>query len=453
MKDASRLLAVKTDRSVPRTVIVLGFVSLLTDSATEMIYPLIPVYVTGLGSGAIILGVIEGVAETAASILKLISGVISDKIGKRKLLVLLGYGISSFIRPLTGVVTAAWQIIVVRMIDRIGKGIRSAPRDAIIALVTDKNIRGKSYGLHRAMDNAGAVLGPILAILVLLLLFLGFEIQDSLLALRLTFILALIPGLLAVLTIIFFVKEPTSREEKMKTCTFSLRNFDRNFLKYLFILTLFTLGNSSDAFLLFRIEEAINRSGAVYNVVRSIGPLGRMLDHFGSQPTQLHVVNILFLPLVWAYFNIIKVAFSIPFSALSDRIGRKIVITVGWAIYAIVYLAFALLVFLPVRWQILATFLLFGIYALFYSFTEGTEKAFVADMVPEDQRGGAFGLYNFAIGLGALPASVIFGILYSAFDAKFPGYGGTVAFGFGGLIALISILLLKFTVKETLKKT
>ena len=186
---------------------MLGIVSLFTDAASEMIYPLIPVYITALGSGAIMLGVIEGVAETTASLLKLISGIISDKIGKRKLLVLTGYSISSLDRPLTGLVTSAWEIILIRMFDRVGKGIRTAPRDALIASSADESIRGKAYGFHRAMDHTGAVAGPVLAIITLLILFHGFGIKDSLQALRWTFILAIIPGILAVLTIILFVKE------------------------------------------------------------------------------------------------------------------------------------------------------------------------------------------------------------------------------------------------------
>jgi len=438
----------KTGRRIPLSVIMLGIVSFFTDSATEMIYPLIPVYVAMLGSGAITLGIIEGLAETTAAILKLVSGVISDKIGKYKFLVLLGYGLSSLIRPLTGLVSGAWQIVVIRMIDRVGKGIRTAPRDAMIAAVSDPRIHGKVYGFHRAMDNTGAVVGPLMAISMLLLLFLGFEFTDALLALRWTFVLAIIPGLLAILTIIFFVKEPPRKEKSGEPFRFSLQNFDRNFKRYLMILVIFTLGNSSDAFLLFRVEEAIHQSGAVYRFAHAITPVGRMLDHFGNSTLQMQIVNILFLPVVWAYFNIIKVVLSTPLGALSDRIGRKTVINVGWGIYAAVYLAFALIIFLPAPGQIAATFLLFGIYALFYAFTEGAEKAFVADMVPEGQRGSAFGLYNFAIGLGALPASVIFGILYSTVDAKYPGYGGTVAFGFGSLLATISILLLKFTVQE-----
>src|SRR5665647_3863078 len=183
----------KSKNRIPQAVIMLGLVSLFTDAASEMIYPLVPVYIAALGSGAILLGGIEGVAETTASMVKLISGIISDKIGKRKLLVLIGYSISSLIRPLTGLVTSAWQIIIVRMFDRVGKGIRTAPRDALIASSVDKSIRGRSYGFERAMDNAGAVAGPVLAIITLLVLFIGFGMKDSLLALRWTFILAIIP--------------------------------------------------------------------------------------------------------------------------------------------------------------------------------------------------------------------------------------------------------------------
>ena len=430
---------------------MLGIVSLFTDAASEMIYPLIPVYITALGSGAIILGVIEGLAETTASLLKLISGVISDKIGKRKILVLAGYTISSLIRPLTGLVASAWQIILIRMFDRVGKGIRTAPRDALIASSTDESIRGKAYGFHRAMDHTGAVAGPVLAIITLIVLFHGFGIKDSLQALRWTFLLAIIPGLLAVLTIIFFVRESAPAAKSSDPFTFFPGSFDRNFRNYLLIMILFTLGNSSDAFLLFRVQEAIQQSGAVVNMVKSIPVLQKMITAFGDQKTQTTVINILFLPLVWAFFHIIKVIFSTPLGSLSDRIGRKIVINIGWGIYAFVYISFAMLVFMSPRMQIAATFILFAIYALFYAFSEGAEKAFVADLVPADKRGTAFGLFNFSIGLGALPASIIFGSLYSYFDKLYPGYGGTVAFGFGGGLALISMILLAIKIKEPVK--
>ncbi len=442
---------IRIRKSIPRVVVMLGIVSLFTDIATEMIYPLIPVYIAALGSGAILLGIIEGVAETTASLLKLIGGIISDKIGKRKLLVFIGYAISSLVRPLTGLVSSAWEIIFIRMFDRVGKGIRTAPRDALIASSVDKNIRGRSYGFERAMDHTGAVIGPVLAIITLLILFIGFGLKDSLSALRWTFILAIIPGILAVLTLLFFVKEAASKRQIGNPFLLSVKSFDKNFRNYLLVMILFTLGNSSDAFLLFRVEEAIRRSGAVVNIINNIHPLQSMIASFGDEAARSNVINILFLPLIWAFFHIIKAIFSTPLGTLSDRIGRKIVINAGWAIYAFVYISFALLVFLSPDLQVVATFILFAVYALFYAFTEGTEKAFVADMVSDEKRGTAFGLFNFSIGLGALPASIIFGFLYSYFDKIIPGYGGTVAFGFGGTIAVISMILLAIKVKEPVK--
>ena len=439
------------NKRIPYVVIMLGVVSLLTDAASEMIYPLIPVYIAALGSGAILLGIIEGVAETTASMLKLLSGIWSDKTGKRKLFVLIGYTISALVRPLTGVVSSGWQIIFVRMFDRVGKGIRTSPRDAMIASTVDESIRGKSYGFERAMDHIGAVVGPVLAIITLLIIFIGFGLKDPLLALRWTFIAAIVPGILTIITLTVFVKESSSEKKNEKAFRFSLKNFDRNFKNYLLIMVLFTLGNSSDAFLLFRVEEAIHKSGTVVNFVHKIAPLDRMVSNFGDPATQTTVINILFLPLVWAFFHIIKATFSTPLSTLSDRIGRKIVINIGWAIYAFVYISFALLIFLPSSMEIIVTFVLFAIYALFYAFTEGTEKAFVADLVNEENRGTAFGLFNFSIGLGALPASVLFGFLYSYFDKLLPGYGGTVAFGFGGTIAIVSMILLNLKVKEPSK--
>jgi MFS family permease len=439
-------------KNIPRVVIMLGLVSLFTDAASEMIYPLVPVFITFLGAGAVVLGIIEGVAETTASMLKLISGIISDRIGKRKLLVLCGYAISALVRPLTGFVSAGWQIVVIRMFDRVGKGVRTAPRDAMIASSTDVSIRGRAYGFHRAMDHTGAVAGPLLAIFTLLVLFTGFGIKDPLHALRLTFILAIIPGVLAILTIILFIKEGDGKKTDKGSFRFSLKDFDSGFRNYLLIMILFTLGNSSDAFLLFRVQETIHKSGIVVSFAENIGPLKKMLSIFGDENTRATVINILFLPLIWSFFHIIKVVFSTPLGSLSDHIGRKTVIIAGWTVYAFVYLSFALIVFLPSGLQLVATFVLFAIYALYYAFTEGTEKAFVADMTDEDKRGTAFGLFNFSIGLGALPASVIFGFLYSYFDTLMPGYGGTVAFGFGALTAFVSILLLAFRIKEPSSK-
>jgi predicted MFS family arabinose efflux permease len=295
------------------------------------------------------------------------------------------------------------------------------------------------------MDHAGAVVGPFLALFTLIILVLGFNMKDTLLVLRWTFCLAIVPGMFAVLTIIFFVKEKADHTLAGKPFNFSLKHFDKNFVAYLSIVVLFTLGNSSDAFLLFRVEEAINRSGALYSMVSSTPLLGDMVSRFGDASSQMKLVNILFLPLVWAFFHVIKVVFSTPLGALSDRIGRKLAINIGWGIYAFVYMSFALLDRLPSSWQIIATFILFAIYALFYAFSEGAEKAFVADVVKSEVRGSAFGMYNFAVGLGALPSSLIFGLLYNAF-------GATVAFGTGAAIACVSMLLLAMIVREQPKR-
>jgi MFS family permease len=426
---------------ITRNGIALGIVSLFTDAATEMIYPLVPIFVTMLGSGAIILGVIEGVAETTASMLKLISGIISDKIGKRKLLVVIGYGISTLVRPFTGAVSAAWQIVFVRVIDRVGKGIRTAPRDALIASSVDDRIRGKAYGFHRAMDHAGAVAGPLLALSALIVLVLVFHMRDALSILRWTFFLALIPGLFAVLALLFFVQEKLDSVPSIKKTKFSIKQFDNNFIFYLSVVLLFTLGNSSDAFLLLRVQDTLHHSQSLYSLIYSAPVIGDMIGKFGDLEAQRKLIDILFIPLVWAFFHIIKVVFSTPLGALSDKLGRKIVINIGWGIYAFVYLAFALLDRLPDGLQMITTFILFAVYALYYAFSEGAEKAFVADVVNPEQRGSAFGLYNFAVGLGALPASILFGLLYKEF-------GAAVAFGTGASIASVSMLLLAVFVKE-----
>jgi MFS family permease len=441
-------MTLPTSKKIPVTVVMLGLVSLFTDAATEMIYPLVPLYIAALGAGAVTLVVIEGVAETTAALLKLYSGILSDRIGKHKLLVLIGYSISTVARPFTGAVTTAWEIVVVRMFDRVGKGIRSAPRDALIASAVDESIRGKAYGFHRAMDHAGAVVGPLLAIGALLLAFGVLRSGNEVAALRWTFALSIVPGAFAVATIIFFVKEAAATGAKKAAFRFSLRDYDGNFKRYLFVLALFSLGNSSDAFLLFRADEAIRQSGALDGLLHRFGPVHDMLTRFGGAEKQSMLVELLFLPLLWSFFHVIKVAFATPFGALSDKIGRKATITAGWAIYAAVYCCFALLTFLPAGWRVEATLLLFAVYALYYSFTEGAEKALVADIVDDGRRGSAFGMYNFTLGISALPASVLFGAIYSFVNAKLPGWGGTAAFGFGAALAFAAMLLLAALVRE-----
>lgn len=431
--------------SIPRNVVVLGFVSLFTDAATEMIYPLLPLFIATLGSGAILLGIIEGVAETTASLLKLASGIVSDKIGKRKKIVVIGYAISSLMRPLIGIVSDAWQITIIRTMDRVGKGIRTSPRDALIASSVNRNIRGRAYGFHRAMDHAGAVIGPILCIGTLALLILSFGMNDLSSILRTTFLLAIIPGALALLTLMLFVKENTDGIRSGTEFSFSLRSFNGNFKRFLFIIALFTLGNSSDAFMLFRIQEAMHESDTLRTIILSVPLLSAMVNSFPDLHIQKQFANILFLPIIWSFFHIIKVLFSTPLGALSDRVGRKLVINIGWGLYGLVYLGFAFLDRLPEEWQIAATFILFSLYAVYYAFTEGAQKAFVADVVPPHLRGSAFGMFNFAIGIAALPASIVFGLVYYAF-------GGTAAFSMGAAISFLSMLLLSFLVKEPRKK-
>ncbi len=428
-------------RKIPRNIVVLGIVSLLTDAASEMIYPLIPVFVAALGSGAVILGVIEGVAETTAAFLKLFSGALSDRLRRRKLLVAVGYTVSSLVRPLTGVVSASWHIVLVRMTDRVGKGIRTAPRDALIAASADRDRRGRAFGFHRAMDHAGAVLGPLLAVLAMIVLVLGFGMTDTTGVLRRTFLLAAVPGLMAVAVVWGLVRENTADLSPAAKRSFSLRPFGRNFTAYLAVLLLFTLGNSSDAFLLFRVQEAARSGGGLAPRFSGLPLVGDMLGRLSDPAAAEMLAGVLFLSLIWSFFHVIKVVFSTPLAGWSDTLGRKRVIVIGWMIYAAVYLGFAFLDRLPGNLQVAATLALFAVYALFYAFTEGAEKALVADLVGPDLRGSAFGLYNFTIGLGALPASLIFGLIYQRF-------GAAAAFGTGAGIALVSMLLLAVFVRE-----
>jgi len=380
-------------RGITGNVLILGLVSFLTDMSSEMIYPLLPLFLTTvLGAGPAFLGVIEGVAESTASLLKLVSGIVSDRVRDRKGLVLSGYGISSVARPLIAAATGPLGVLVIRFADRVGKGIRTSPRDALIADSVDPSIRGKAYGFHRSMDHAGAIVGPLAATALL-----ATVVTD----LRTVFWLSAIPGALTVLLIIFKVKE-VERRRGASDGKF-LRLFPRGRLRrYILILFIFTLGNSSDAFLLLRA-----------------GNLG---------------VSPVMIPLLWAYFHVVKMLSTMPFGALSDRIGRRGIIISGWGVYALTYIGFA---FASSQMHV---WLLFTIYGLFYGLTEGTEKAFLADIAPAGERGSAFGWYNFSIGIGALPASLMFGFIWQK-------AGSGAAFGFGAGLAAVAAVLLMLLVK------
>ncbi len=371
-----------------RNVVSLSAVSFLTDVATEMTYPLLPIFLaTVLGASATYVGTIEGVAESTAALLKFASGWWSDRLSRRKPLVLAGYAIASVVRPFIGLAQSAGQVLGIRVADRVGKGIRSSPRDALIADSVAPELRGRAFGFHNAADNAGAVLGPLLAFACL---------HWGGLQLRTVFLLTAIPGVLAVLTLLFGVREVPRTASPRKKGDVGLKTpLGGRFWAYLGVLLLFTLGNSTDAFLLLRA-----------------GQLG---------------VSAALVPILWALLNVVKAASNTPGGILSDRIGRKPLIVAGWLVYAAVYFLFG---HAGQRWQAWA---LFAVYGLYFGLTEGVEKALVADLVPEDRRGSAFGWYNLAIGVGALPASLLFGALWDR-------WGSAAAFDFGALLALIAAI-------------
>ena len=368
-----------------RNVLALAAVSFLTDVASDMTYPLLPLFLaTTLGASATAVGAIEGAAESTAALLKLASGWLSDRVPRRKPLVLAGYGIASLIRPLIGLAQSAAQVLAIRVTDRIGKGIRTSPRDALIADSVDPAIRGRAFGFHRAADHAGAVIGPLLAFA--LLHWGGLELRH-------VFLLTAIPGALAVAALIFGVRE-VPREATAKPRKLDLRApLGRRFWSFLAVLLVFTLGNSTDAFLLLRARD-------------------------------LGITEAL-IPILWALLHVVKSLSSTPGGALSDRIGRKPLLVAGWILYAAVYFALGRA---DAAWQAWA---LFAVYGIYFGLTEGVEKALVADLVPEDRRGAAFGWYNLALGIAALPASRIFGAIWDR-------AGAPVAFGFGAARALVA---------------
>lgn len=376
-------------RPLPRNVKVLGLASLLNDTASEMIFPLLPTFLlTVLGGNRFYLGVIEGAADSVASLLKLWSGGRSDQAGKRKGFVLFGYSLAVLCRPLIGVIIAPWQLFVVRIADRIGKGVRTSPRDALIADSTDPSMRGRAFGFHRAMDHLGAAVGPLLAA-GFLWLWPGH--------LRELFVLTLLPGLLVVVLLVFGLREAPVAGPPPDRLRLTLAPFGRNFRLYLLALVVFTLGNSSDAFLLVRAGEL-------------------------GVPTVL-------LPVLWCAFHVVKSSGNLILGRGVDRFGPRPLLFLGWFVYAGVYLAFAVA---TTAWQAWACFLS---YALFYGLTEPAEKTLVANLAGGERKGLAYGWYNFAVGVATLPSSLIFGALYQA-------YGAQVAFGWGAALALVAAILL-----------
>jgi MFS family permease len=405
-------------RRLPRNVFAISLVSLLNDASSEIIYPLLPVFLSlTLGASPGIVGLIEGTAESISSLLKLLAGHFSDRVGKRKIFVVSGYALSSFARPLLAFAANWYQVLVIRVADRVGKGVRSAPRDAMIADTVAVEERGLAFGLHRAMDHTGAVVGPLLGYL-LVLVFAANRNAPTAGDFNKIFLLASIPAFAAVVVVAFFVRESykpnrapdaaldaalgIATDTKAPPLRFSLRGFDGNFKRFLVIVALFTLSNSSDAFLLLRAQTA--------------------------------GVTVVAIPLLWAMLHVSKVFSSLFGGHLSDTLGRRKLIVSGWILYAAVYAGFAF-----VSNQV-SVWILFLIYGIYFGLAEGAEKALVADLVRAEQRGTAYGLYNLAFGITVLPASLLMGGLW---DWRGPQTAFLVSAALGATAAVLLLMLVK----------
>jgi MFS family permease len=367
------------------------------DIASEMIRPLLPLFMfTVLFAPATIIGLIEGQAESLGAFLKIISGWLSDRSEKRKALASGGYTLSSLSKPFYALATAWPQVLIIRTLDLFGKAIRGAPRDALMAIDVPPEKRGQAFGFHRSMDSLGAVIGPIVATILL-------QVFHS--DIRAVFAWAIIPGLLSMLLSVLLVRERPAPRKVEHPPKLSLAPFDRRFKRFLLVLTLFTLGNSSDQFLLLRAR-------------------------FLGTNVQQEGIPLLLVPLLWLVFNVVYTLGAGPAGWLSDRVPRKSVLVAGFLVYSLVYVGFAMV---GETWQVWP---LFASYGLYYALTEGVGRAFTADLAPIELRGTAFGLYFAATGLALLPASIIAGVLWDT-------VGPWAPFAFGaGWSALAALLLL-----------
>jgi MFS family permease len=386
-------------RRLPRNVFVISLISLLNDASSEIIYPLLPLFLTlTLGASPKDVGLIEGMAESVSSLLKLFAGYFSDRRGRRKEWVVGGYALANVVRPLLGIATNWFQVLAIRLTDRVGKGIRTAPRDAMIADSVSAKERGLAFGFHRAMDHGGAVIGPLIGFLLITVVA-SDKNHASASDFKKIFLLASVPALAAVLVAIFGLRESEMKGNGngLTKPRLTLRGFDRDFRRFLLLVALFTLSNSSDAFLLLRARDA--------GILES---------------------NLL---LLWAALHGTKVLSSLIGGDLSDRLGRRTLIVSGWLLYAAVYLGFAFVTTPGAAWT------LFLIYGVYFGLAEGAEKALVADLVRPDQRGTAYGLYNLAFGVTVFPASYIMGTIWD-------WYGPRAAFIMSASIGALAALLL-----------
>lgn len=390
-------------RGLPRNVFAIGLVSLLNDASSEIIYPLLPVFLAiSLGASAKAIGTIEGLAESISSLLKLFAGYLSDRLAKRKVLVVAGYSLASLARPLLAFAQTWTQVLAIRLTDRVGKGIRTAPRDAMIADTVRTEQRGLAFGFHRAMDHAGAVIGPLIGY-VLVVLFVANSRSPTIREFSKIFLVASVPALIAVIVAALFMREsPVRPARESEPVKLSLRGFDGNFKRFLVVLALFTLSNSSDSFLILRAID----SG----------------------------VSVAIVPLLWAAHHAMKVLSSLFGGDLSDRLGRKRLIVSGWILYAAVYAGFAFATNKASLW------ILFLIYGIYFGLVEGAEKALVADLVRPEQRGTAYGLYNLAFGITVFPASLLMGMIW---DWKGPATAFLISAFMGATAAALLLILVR----------
>ncbi len=384
--------APRREERLPRIVLVLGGVSLLTDISSDMIFPLLPVFLAArFPEAPVLLGAMEGLADLVASLLKYQSGVWADRARRLKPMVLVGYGLSSLVRPLMAFVTLAWQPVAIRVLDRVGKGLRSSPRDALIAHSVPENARGRAFGFHRGMDHAGAAVGALAA---MLLVAVGLRVEQ-------VFLLAAVPGLLAVVALLLVREPPHEDSASVTVVTRALAPVPRRLAYYLVPVTLFGVANSTDAFLLLKLTE----EGA---------------------PPEL-------LPLAWLLLQAVKSAVSFPAGRLADRLGASRLVVAGWSLYALSYFALAGARGVPLTMTVIA------LYGLYHALAEGAEKSLLTSLVPKETRGRAFGLYNGLAGGASLAAGLLFGALWTS-------WGSTLAFitagGLAGLSAVLLVLLL-----------
>ena len=378
----------KNKSGISKNVFVLGLVSFFNDVASEMIYPIVPIFLTSvLGAPVAIVGLIEGIAESTASVLKVVSGWLSDKWQKRKPFVVAGYSFSAISKILLSLAYSWPFVLFARFVDRFGKGTRTSARDALITESSENKVRGRAFGFHRTLDTLGAVVGPLIALLAIHFLDNNF---------RLIFFLAFIPAFIGILLLLFFVKEKKKEANSLNTFHFNWRELNPSFKIFLLISLIFALGNSSDAFLILRAQN-----------------LG---------------LSLILVVLAYVFFNFTYAIFSMPAGIISDKIGPKKVLLAGFLLFSAVYLFFGL------AHSSLLLWLLFPIYGIYMALTEGVGKAYISNLVPQEKVGTAFGVYQTTIGLCTFFASLIAGLLWTYIDVSTP-------FIFGSIMALISAFL------------